>query len=685
VGWDWDWLAADAEAKFTDTKYTDGSPLRESEVLIEAGSSSNDPIDGNELFIYSYSEKANPAVKLTEDVSLVRDVFDNKLYRWVGDTGTVTFPVLDFTDEDDWEFVAQLTGGEQILDEEKVKQYAGQPQYHTVWESTESEKIQYNKKDWKPAVADSTYDSDFNNQEVIEDPPIVTGGGWLREKTVTTKTTTITGLKDFYTYALKADQPIAIEAMLGSRQQTINIQTPGKLELRSNISYGNSTGNDDYDSFKPIALSSNALEVAGTAVFSGAVPDIKSNSDVTIRIKDPRGKLNVVATGDITIEQIDNKKRAAPLRIGQVIAATYELNGEALKAGEGFDQFDQLSIGQAHEVRVLSTDGILGIGATSRIIGGVIQLDGGDGLVAARVDSNIAGDGGLAARALGSINLVETNGDLRLIEPTAWDDAKASVEAGGMVNNDKGDLEYAPQDITIEVTRGALLDAAFERNVVSEAQIAELNERVKPSDIDSIKERFGSASKMDELARYALAPDLMALLYPHMNVLVPETAAAEMSNLRGRNIVISASDGLSGPPAGSVTQAEGALLASWDPVGEHDAESQDGIAGKVSAGAAITVGPLKQTAENLGLEVEPVAPSVALDQLPAFGRVFGDQINRDAYLSATITRPMARWFALTASRSAPTRRRRSQARSMRRLPPARTASNISTRSIRNRP
>ena len=36
VGWDWDWLAADAEAKYTDTKFTDGSPLREAELLIEA-------------------------------------------------------------------------------------------------------------------------------------------------------------------------------------------------------------------------------------------------------------------------------------------------------------------------------------------------------------------------------------------------------------------------------------------------------------------------------------------------------------------------------------------------------------------------------------------------------------------------------------------------------------------------
>ncbi|MFM7571206.1 MAG: hypothetical protein ACKO8O_21270, partial [Betaproteobacteria bacterium] len=640
IGWDWDWLAPDAEAKSTDTKFTDGTPLSEAELLIEAAEVTNDLIDGDELFVAVYLQKSNPAVSLTKGVSLVRDVTTNKLYRWAGATGNVSFPVLDFTDAAKWTEVAQLSGGQQVRDIEKVALYPGKPELHTPWESTESNKIKYLGQDWKPAKADSRFDSDFNNQEIIEDPPITTGGGWLREKTVTTKTTTTTGLKDFYTYGLKADRPIAIEAMLGSKKQTINIQTPGRLELRSSITYGNAVGTDDYDSFKPIALSSNALEVSGTAVFSGAVPDIKANDDITIRIKDPRGKLNVVATGDITIEQIDNKNRNLPIRIGQIIAASYEYNGRPLKAGEMLDKFDMLTVAEAHEVRVLSTDGILGIGATSRIIGGTIQLDGGSGLVAARIDSAIAGDGGVAARALGSINLVETNGDLNLIEPTAWDDATASIEAGGMVPDAKGKLVYTPQDITLEVTRGALLDAAVERNVISEEQIAELSESVRPSDTEGIERTFGSADRMADLARYPLAADVLALLYPHMNVQVPDTPNTELVNLRGRNIVVSASDGLAGPPAGSVTEVAGTLIGKWDPTGARDATIA--VPGTValpfmpSAGAPVVLGPLVQSGSNLGLQVEPGAALSGTNRLPAFSRVYSDAIDREAYLSITL-------------------------------------------------
>jgi len=179
VGWDWDWLATDSEAKFTDTKFTQGAPLSESEVLVEAASSANDIIDGNELFVAVYVQKTNPSITLTKDVSLVRDVYTNKLYRWAGTTGTVTFPVLDFSDTEKWSFVAQLAGGVQLLDAEKVKQYPGEPKFHTLWESTEDEKIQYNGADWKPAKADDRFDSDFNNQEIIEDPPIHGPEGFL--------------------------------------------------------------------------------------------------------------------------------------------------------------------------------------------------------------------------------------------------------------------------------------------------------------------------------------------------------------------------------------------------------------------------------------------------------------------------------------------------------------------------
>ena len=59
--------------------------------------------------------------------------------------------------------------------------------------------------------------------------------------------------------------------------------------------------------FKPIALAANALTVAGDVEFSGAVPDIRANGDITITVKDPRGRLNIQATGNITVNQVAGK------------------------------------------------------------------------------------------------------------------------------------------------------------------------------------------------------------------------------------------------------------------------------------------------------------------------------------------------------------------------------------------
>ncbi|MFM1856240.1 MAG: hypothetical protein RLZ83_1549, partial [Pseudomonadota bacterium] len=661
IGWDWDWLSPDTEAKYTDTKFTDGAPLRESEVLVVAGGANSAGLDGSELLLVQYEQRSNPQVELIKDVSLVRDVFSNTLYRWVGDTAKVTFPVVDFADDQKWAKVADLTGGVRKLDSEKVADaaqpgsvYAGTAdnptRFHYVWESTDSNKVRYDGVDWKPAKADNRYDSDFANEETISDPPVTTGGGWLREKVVTTKTTTTTGLKDFYTYALKADNPIAIQPMLGATQQTIHIDSPAGMVLRGSIAYGNARdASANYDDFTPIALSADALEISGEVVFSGAVPDIKTQSDVTIRVKDPRGLLNVLASGDVRIEQIDNPRKTSSVKIGQIVAATYAFRGQALSvnelaqvlAGEFVDPassadapvyvtFDDLTVDTGHDVTVIATDGILeGRPGQSRIVADTVQLDAGDGLLLMRIDSDVSGlgAGGVAARAAGTISLTEAEGDLRLILPDAWDDAVASIDAATItVDEDTGATTVVLQNVTLEAARGAILDAAYERFSPDPEQMAALIAAGRFDDEAAAAAGFGSVAELQARARYPLAPDIMARLLPHAGVAAGAAGeAAETLNIRAANLSLVSRVGVtSGAPA--ATTDEPVLLAAWDPTGEQVADA--GLAG-VAWSQAVSVSPLTLTGLSQGMGNS--------DALPLFDAVTDAEINRDRYASFIVS------------------------------------------------
>ncbi|MEN9773450.1 MAG: hypothetical protein RL322_520, partial [Pseudomonadota bacterium] len=643
IGWDWDWLSPDTQAKYTDTKFTDGQPLRESEVLVVAGGPNSAGLDGGELLLVQYEQKSNPQVELIKDVSLVRDVFTNTLYRWVGDTAKRSFPVIDFSDTRQWAKVADLTGGVRKVDFAKLVDPAFMGN-SLVWESTESNKVQYDGRDWKPAKADNRYDSDFANEEIVSDPPVTTGGGWLREKVVTTKTTTTTGLKDFYTYALKADNPIAIQPMLGATQQTINIDSAAGMVLRGSIAYGNARDPaTNYDNFTPIALSADALEITGEVVFSGAVPDIKANSDVTVRVKDPRGSLNILATGDVRVEQIDNPRQSSPVKIGQVIAATYSLGGQALSAGELAQvlagefidpasspsapivvKFNDLTVETGHDLTVLATDGILeGAPGQSRIVAETIQLDAGQGLLLMRIDSDVTGSGagGVAARADGTISLIETEGDLRLIMPDAWDNAVASIDAATLTTDQTtGETTVVLQDVKLEAARGAILDAAFERFAPDPADMAALIAAGQFDDEAAAAAGFGSVAELQARARFPLAPDIMARLLPHAGVAALATGSGpETLNIRAANLsLVSRAGALSGVPVTAVLDAPTALLAQFNPSGERDGLAS--LPGQVFQNG-LTVSDLSQTWQNLNLPDAPAEgePGPAnVDRFPAF-------------------------------------------------------------------
>jgi hypothetical protein len=202
------------------------------------------------------------------------------------------------------------------------------------------------------------------------------------------------------------------------------------------------------------------------------------------------------------------------LKIGQVIAATYA-NGVVATAGS-------VTIRSVYGVEDASV-------LTSRIVGEYVELDGGAGSIRATVDSNVLGEGGLAARAKGSITLTEVLGDMVLAAPEGWDGA--SVLSTG--------TDGSGNDVRLTVKRGAIVDGALER---ATANVGDSLEALKASGFSEKQLQaigIGSKANLMERARYAMAPDLIKALLPHEELLGQgDSGGGESLNVQGRNITL---------------------------------------------------------------------------------------------------------------------------------------------------
>ncbi|MCJ8339821.1 MAG: LEPR-XLL domain-containing protein [Pseudomonadales bacterium] len=91
----------------------------------------------------------------------------------------------------------------------------------------------------KPDSADYTvtYQQTDGNSSVngYDKDTWTTGGGWLRQKTVHTKLTTIVGLKDYYTHSLKADYDININFLGSNATPNVNIVSAGNIIFSGKI------------------------------------------------------------------------------------------------------------------------------------------------------------------------------------------------------------------------------------------------------------------------------------------------------------------------------------------------------------------------------------------------------------------------------------------------------------------
>ncbi|MBD2198648.1 MULTISPECIES: DUF4347 domain-containing protein [Calothrix] len=455
----------------------------------------NNKFDSDILYTISYEQKTDNTVDLIKDISLVRDIATNKIYRYKGDNADIPL-YTDFADITKWEdtgttsttsitnqannkfdsnfvdTVNLVKDTTQIRDiaSNKIYRYKGDNASVILYQNfADTNKWQDTGTTSTTSITDraeNKFDSNFiNYTRVVEN--WTTGGGWLRKKTYHTKTTTTTGLKDFYTHKLKADNPIDIDFIQGTNTPNISIESEGDIYLQGNIeSPDNGTVELESDNGSITSANNNAI--------FGAVTNIKVSGDFKAQIQGgTQTPINITADGDIELTVVSEDNNSNSLVVGNITST----NGNVtINAADGITAKDNTSLIKGNKVELIAEDGA--IGSASQTI---------------RVDSN-ANSGGLAAKADDNIYITETTGDLKLVEATSWD-GDAAIES---VNG----------DVRLETVNGSILDGIYE--LFSTTTVAS-----SPN------------------YQYLMSPGLRQFLYPDTDFLgfTQNSSAAETANI----------------------------------------------------------------------------------------------------------------------------------------------------------
>jgi hypothetical protein len=275
-----------------------------------------------------------------------------------------------------------------------------------------------------PAYPDFTYLSSFQNYTYTVIGPTVTGGGWLRYKTVTTKTIQTFGLKDYYTHTLQADYPVRVSFLPGAASPSIAIHAAQGIYLQDSITTpSNGT----------VSLSSNGDLIFGdAAAILGASPVMSVGGSVRANVEGGNSAaLTITAEGDIDIRAVFDLdgNQSSTMVVGQVLSTGGNVT---LHAPGGIQAQDEDSVIGGNRIELRTDQG--GIGSDDRPL---------------RIDSDQLGSGGVAAKAHGDIYLREIDGDLKLVEPQSWENALASI------HSESG-------NVSLEVPSGSILDAFYE-------------------------------------------------------------------------------------------------------------------------------------------------------------------------------------------------------------------------------
>ncbi|KPJ80692.1 MAG: hypothetical protein AMJ58_07790, partial [Gammaproteobacteria bacterium SG8_30] len=393
-----DFLAKDSSYTWRKTVYTDGAPLLESELLAMPDTPEfNTNPDFTIVPDYAAGDSYTIFYELRTDNDV--DVLSNA--SWVKDGGTVYKYIGDMNKEVNLQQV----------------DYASDPE----WAVDTS--VSFSETD----TAAYRYLSTFKNMEVTKES-WTTGGGWLRKKTVHTSITTIQGLVDYYTHTLEAADPIKIEFDEGpsaSDTPDITIVSHGGVFIQGNIEspdfgavtiiseMGSIDSAENVGVFGVVpTLSAGVLNGGGISGLVRIAAEPLVNPDAVIRLNVQNGgRADFISGGDIFVTGISTDNQHSEIFIGNLTSYGGSI---FVTAPDGIFAFDANSIISGERIELLTTRGAIGTEA-----------------LPIRIDSNVVGDGGVAARSGADIYLVEVDGDMRLLTPRMWDpdvDSTPSIE-----------------------------------------------------------------------------------------------------------------------------------------------------------------------------------------------------------------------------------------------------------------
>ena len=472
-GFEVDFLVSDRGWNYRTFVDRDGDFLLESESLENDFNPSGVPdyATGDD-YTLALERKDDITVDLTAGTSFVKDVSTDLVYRYKGANDADLFlGDIDYAGSSDWE------------------------------ESTE---VSFNKS--RPALGQ--YLSNFTNFRISKFGPYVSGGGWLKKITVTTIVQLETGIKDFFTHTLKADHPIDIVFTTGAADPDINIESLGDILIQGHLTAPDSgnvnlTSGGSISQAEGLGIFSPATNLNAGVVFNSQGTVVEVNSDATL-VLDVVGNtgipVNALSAGDIIINVFSEDNLNNSVVIGEVTS----LNGNVtVNARHGITMADSTSFIQGERVELRADEGT--IGTASQAI---------------RINSNVDGFGGVAARAQGDINITEISGDLNLLEPEAIPDAMASVQS-------------LMGDIRLETLSGSIFDNFVE--------LFNPGSTIDADNLDSFRQEFISEEGFSlDAFKYPVSPGLYSVLFPNADFLgqTQVVSATETLNIVGANITL---------------------------------------------------------------------------------------------------------------------------------------------------
>ncbi|MGD2172081.1 MAG: hypothetical protein PVF80_08260, partial [Gammaproteobacteria bacterium] len=397
-----DLLVADSSYKWRDIKYTDKQPLLESETLEVAGTAGAPVYAAGTAYTIDYQEERDTSVTGVTNVTHVRD--GGTWYKYVGiDNANLELPDQDYGDTNNW-----------VVDNSYSATQDPDPD------------IGFNRPEL------NQYLSSFQNK-VIDGDTWTTGGGWLRKKTVHTKITEVVGLKDVYTHTLKADYPIAISFIQGPDTPSIDIYSAGNIFLQADIE---SPTDENGTPLGSISLTSGTGSVtsADKVAIYGATPTISAGTDVDVIVEGDKGALDVTAGGDIRVAAVSLDNVSSILQVGSIASASGNV---MLFAPNGIESAGGSITGE--RIELFSKAAAIGSAVNPILVNSDID---------ARTDT-----GGLAARADGDIFIVESVGDMKLVDPVSFGAAEGEVIAA---------IHSLNGDVTLAAAAGSILDGSVE-------------------------------------------------------------------------------------------------------------------------------------------------------------------------------------------------------------------------------